>query len=155
MGGRNVPPPPGPIDGELTTVTLDAKEGPTPAGDTSASKPRLLLVVEDDRTTLLALRRILTRLGWDVHSASTVAGGLDLLDLRPRALILDLMLPDGDGLAVLRRVRAENLPTRVAVTTGVHDDDRLEAVRRLRPDGLIRKPVDLDLLLAAIGPARP
>jgi len=135
------------------TVDSTATHAPTPhPGDGPASNPRLLLVVEDDRTTLSALRRILTRLGWDVHTAMTVAGGLDLLSLRPQAIILDLMLPDGDGLAVLRRVRAENLPTRVAVTTGVHDGPRLEAVRQLRPEGLIHKPVDLDQMLRAIGP---
>ena len=67
------------------------------------------------------------RLGWEVHSAMTVSGGLALLDLRPDAVILDLMLPDGDGMEVLRKVRAEKLETKVAVTTGI--EDRVSARR--------------------------
>jgi len=123
--------------------------------DDSGSRSRLLLVVEDDPATLAALRKIFSRLGWEVQSSTTVAGGLDLLRLCPQALILDLMLPDGDGLDVLRQVRAENLSIRVAITTGAHDGERLEAARRLGPDDLIRKPIELDRLVQAIGPARP
>ena len=115
-----------------------------------SSRPRLLLV-EDDWRTHSALRKILGKLGWEVHSAMTVSGGLALLELKPEAIVLDLMLPDGDGLAVLRKVRSEQLQTKVAVTTGVDDHDRLEAARSLEPNALLRKPVDLDDLLRVLG----
>jgi DNA-binding NarL/FixJ family response regulator len=57
-------------------------------------------------------------------------------------LILDLRLPDGDGKAVLEKVRADNLPTRVAVCTGVCDPGRLRDVQKLDPDVLLEKPID-------------
>jgi DNA-binding response OmpR family regulator len=114
-----------------------------------STRPRLLLV-EDDWRTHAALRKILTRKGWEVHSAMTVSGGLALLHLRPQAIILDMMLPDGDGMELLRLVRAENHPTKVAVTTGMEDRARLEEIRKLRPDALLRKPLELDDLLRAL-----
>ncbi len=122
-------------------------------GEAAPARPRLLLV-EDDPCTHSAFRKIFARLGWEVSSAMTVAGGLMLLELRPEALILDLMLPDGDGVDLLRKIRADRLATRVAVMTGVEDRDRLDAVRLLRPEALVRKPVDLDEVLRAIGARR-
>lgn len=118
-------------------------------GDEPA-RPRLLLI-EDDWRTHTALRKILIKLGWEVHSAMTVSGGLALLQLKPQAIILDLMLPDGDGMDVLRQIRAENHPAKVAVTTGIEDRARLEEIRGLEPDALLRKPLELDELLRALG----
>lgn len=90
-----------------------------------------------------ALRKIFTRKGWDVISAMTVAGGLALLDPPPDCVILDLMLPDGGGEAILRRVRDERIKTRVAVCTGMNDPVRLAEVEGLGPEALLRKPISL------------
>ena len=111
---------------------------------------RRLVLVEDDWRTHNALRKILVRRGWDVQSAMTVSVGLALLEQNPDAVILDLMLPDGDGLAVLQKVRSEYPWIRVAVTTGVEDRARLEEIRSLNPDALLRKPMELADLLQAL-----
>jgi DNA-binding NarL/FixJ family response regulator len=103
-----------------------------------------VLIVEDHEVTRTTLARLL-RLhldGWEVLTAATIAEGLALVESEPSCVILDLMLPDGDGEIVLRRVREARLRTRVAVTTGTGDEARLEAVRRLGPEALLRKPVD-------------
>src|SRR4051812_29090418 len=110
-------------------------------------QPRhVLLIVEDHDATRRALARLMSLNGWDVRTASTIAEGLALLTTGPDVVILDLMLPDGDGETVLRRVREAKLPTRVAVTTGEGNEARLEAVRRLGADALLRKPIALDEL---------
>ena len=116
---------------------------------------RRLLLVEDDWRTHSALRKILTKLGWEVHSAMTVSGGLALLHLKPDAIILDMMLPDGDGIEVLRQIRAENHEAMVAVTTGIEDRSRLQQIRDLSPDALLRKPLDLEDLLRVLGKSLP
>ncbi|WP_422925944.1 response regulator [Singulisphaera sp. PoT] len=118
----------------------------------SQVKPRLL-VVEDDRTTSSALRAIFHRKGWEVFTASSLAEALPLLSTIPSPdyLILDLMLPDGDGMTLLERVRGESLATRVAVTTGSNDQHRLDAVARLRPEVFLRKPISLQELLKGFG----
>lgn len=89
------------------------------------------------------LRRIFTRKGWEVLSATTVAGGVALLDPPPDCILLDLMLPDGDGEEILRRVREGNLKTRVAVCTGMAQCARLETVKKLAPEALLRKPINV------------
>ena len=107
-----------------------------------------VLIVEDDRGTRAALRSHFSYQGWHVAVAATVAEGFDLLDPPPNCLVLDLMLPDGGGEAILRKVREDNLPTRVvAVTTGVSDPTRLVVVKGLNPDVLLSKPIDPGVLL--------
>ena len=102
-----------------------------------------LLVVEDDIPTRNALSDYYTRMGWHVSEAGTVAEGLAMLDAEPEPcfLILDLMLPDGDGTAVLEGVRQRGLRTLVAVCTGAVDLARLKAVAELRPDAMFPKPI--------------
>src|SRR3954470_3877452 len=107
-----------------------------------------VLIVEDPKGTRSALRSLFSRKGWHVTQAATVAEGLDLLNPPPDCLVLDLMLPDGGGEAVLRKVRKDDLPTRVvAVTTGVSDPGRLAGVKELNPDVLLSKPIDPSVLV--------
>lgn len=93
------------------------------------------------------MRRIFSRKGWEVLSASTVAEGLARLEPAPDCLLLDLMLPDGDGEAVLRRVREAGLATRVIVVTGVGEEGRLDRLRDLAPEAVLIKPIDLGEVL--------
>jgi DNA-binding response OmpR family regulator len=108
-------------------------------------------LVEDDPSTLKALRGIFRRHGWDILNATSIAEALRLLDRNPECMILDLMLPDGDCTEVLAKVRAENLPIRVAVTTGSSDATRLGAILSLRPEVFLIKPVNLKELLDGLG----
>lgn len=108
--------------------------------------PRLLLV-EDDPATYLALKALLMRRGWDVSVATSVRDGQVLLKERPAVLILDLMLPDGDGAAILQEIRRRGLPVKVVVQTGVNDAEWLARVRGMRPDLVLHKPIDLPALV--------
>jgi DNA-binding NtrC family response regulator len=114
--------------------------------------PRIL-IIEDHVPTQWLLRSILTRRGYEVTAAGTLAEGLDLLDGEPPpdCIVLDLDLPDGRGEALLLQIRERHLPVRVAVCSGTADDRRWDAVRRLAPEGLFRKPIDVDSLCAACG----
>jgi DNA-binding response OmpR family regulator len=104
------------------------------------------LIVEDDPTSREAMLRILSMLGFAVQGVSTLAEGLRALDHQPASLILDLMLPDGNGMEILRRIRAQRLPIRVAVLTGA-DRPMIEEATLLSPDALFTKPIDLSRLL--------
>jgi DNA-binding response OmpR family regulator len=61
-------------------------------------------------------------------------------------MILDLILPDGDGLEVLRRVRDAELWTHVADCTRASDPMLRMRARALKPDLLLIKPVAPDVL---------
>jgi len=102
-----------------------------------------LLIVEDDRATYTALRSLFVRRGWEVGVATNLAEALDALSNRPSAVILDLMLPDVDGVALLERMRQMGLGSHVVVTTGLNDPVRLNAVKGFSPALLMHKPIDL------------
>ena len=108
---------------------------------------RKLLLVEDDPSTAKAIQFMYSRRGWDVTVAFTLKQGLLALAIEtPEAIILDLMLPDGDGSDLLRQVKNLNLASRVVVTTGISDPDRLKDIQSLNPHGLLQKPVDFQQL---------
>ncbi|MEF3273610.1 MAG: response regulator [Chloroflexus sp.] len=80
-----------------------------------SSKP--ILVIEDEAPTRLIIRRFLEHEGWNVIEASNVAVGAMLWrSFQPRLVILDLMLPDGDGFELLRELWPES-PVPVVVVT--------------------------------------
>lgn len=108
--------------------------------------PRVLLV-EDDRRSHQLLLQILVQAGCEVVSAMTQAGGLDGLDDDLDCVLLDLHLPDGDGEAILRKIRSERRGLRVAVMTAERDPKRLRKLAELEPDLFLSKPIDLPQLI--------
>ena len=107
---------------------------------------RRVLIVEDEPCSRAAMGVLCRLFGLETHAATTLGEGLALLDLGPDFVILDLVLPDGSGLELLRRVRTENRPVRVAVVTAMSPGRELDAVRALHPDRLLFKPVDFPQL---------
>lgn len=96
------------------------------------------------------MKQLLELEGYEVQAAATVSEGLLGLDGAPEWLLLDLMLPDGDGEEVLTQVRSRHMPIKVAVLTGVTDRDRLDRVNSLKPDLVLIKPIDPDKLLGGL-----
>jgi CheY-like chemotaxis protein len=114
---------------------------------------RRMLIVEDHDASRNVMRSIFSRRGWQVETAASLGEARAKLEPTPDCLVLDLMLPDGDGEDLLRSVRASGLPTRVVVTTATNDPARLGAATALGPDALLRKPIDYhDICRACGGP---
>jgi ActR/RegA family two-component response regulator len=91
---------------------------------------------------------ILRRRGYAVSEAATVADAIGLLGRNgdaPQWMLLDLMLPDGCGIDVLRRVRAANLSTRTCVITGCAASLLAEA-REAGAEHTFVKPLDVQQL---------
>lgn len=118
----------------------------TPAND-AARPPTRVMVVEDDAPTTHALDLLLRHHGYEVAMATTVKEALALLPTHPDYILLDLMLPDGDGMKVLEAVRESGLRSRVVVITGVGDQDHLARVHLLNPSAMLKKPVDFSQIL--------
>jgi CheY-like chemotaxis protein len=127
---------------------------PRPSGAEIPTKGSVLLV-EDDAVSASALRTILTRLGWKVTEAPTIRDARASLHQPFQVVVLDLMLPDGDGASVLRQIREAKLNCRVAVTTGVSDPRRLDILSTLKPDLVLRKPIDVQQLLRFLDMSTP
>ncbi|MFF0727541.1 response regulator transcription factor [Streptomyces sp. CMB-StM0423] len=110
-----------------------------------------ILVVEDEEDLVGALRVGLVRSGYAVDTAADVDGALEKLGVNEYDLVLlDLTLPDGDGLAVCREIRAAPGGPRILMLTA---RDRLaDRVRGLDAgaDDYLVKPFALPELLARI-----
>lgn len=96
------------------------------------------------------MRQLLEHHGWRVSVATTVREAIVALIHRLDWIVLDLLLPDGDGAAVLEFVRRRRLDTGVVVVTAVGDPGHLARVRALAPDALLQKPADINGLLEVI-----
>src|SRR5437879_10974943 len=73
-----------------------------------------------------------------------------LTKLKPDILLLDLRMPDKDGLAVLEEVNFDSLPTRVIVLTAAEDDRDVVRAMRLGARGIVLKQSASDLLVKSI-----
>ena len=68
----------------------------------------VILVVDDDEFTCDAIRRLLTRMGYTTACANSGSDALDLLEqVRPSVIVLDWMMPQMDGIEVLKKLRAD------------------------------------------------
>src|SRR5689334_6742465 len=110
-----------------------------------------LLIVEDEHVLRKHLERIFTREGFEVTSAATRADAVEQLTAaRFGRLLLDIGLPDGDGLDLLDDLRAEHRPTVTVVMTAVSTPENEARAARLRVQRVLRKPVDLRQLVAVV-----
>ena len=110
--------------------------------------PRIL-VVDDDPYTLQFLEEALRGDGYDVRSARSGDSATREVESRPFELIvLDLMLPDADGLLLCDEFSRLGIPVLVGSGTTRHRDGILAL--RLGADDFIAKPFDLDELRARV-----
>jgi len=109
-----------------------------------------VLVVDDDATILRTLRINLRARGFDVE---TVTCGRDALTtmsaLEPDVVILDLGLPDLDGVDVLRRIRAHSRVPVIVLSARHQSDDKVEALDE-GADDYVTKPFGMDELMARV-----
>jgi DNA-binding NarL/FixJ family response regulator len=106
-----------------------------------------LLLVDDDDLARAAYRRVLGA-SHEVHEAATVARAKELADgLDFARAILDYQLPDGDGLELLRWMRARGMTCLVLVVTG-EPDPTLSARAFLLGAQLVFKPATSEVLVA-------
>jgi DNA-binding NtrC family response regulator len=93
---------------------------------------RRILIIDDQRPILMTLEALLKRHDYEVDTAPTWAQGLKLLKSKsPALLLLDLQLPDAEGLEVLDQIKTEFPETQIIVLTA-HDSlhNAIESIKR-------------------------
>jgi len=111
----------------------------------------LVLVVEDDAAVRRSVERALSYEGYQVTTAGDgMAGLLAVADKAPDLVVLDVMMPVLDGLAVCRRLRDAGDRTPILMLTARHElDDRVAGLDAGADDYLV-KPFALQELLARV-----
>lgn len=138
------------ISCQHTAFSPDAHATASATATTTAVRPKLL-IVEDDARSASALATLFRHLGFETACAGNLAEATRLLQWNPGFVLLDLMLPDGNGKQILEQIRQSHLPIRVAITTGADDSMLLSEVSALRPDAMYRKPLDLEKISRWLG----
>jgi DNA-binding NtrC family response regulator len=93
---------------------------------------RHVLIIDDERPVLMTLEALLKRHGYQVDTAPTAAQGLKVLKSKsPTLVLLDLRLPDADGLEMLDRIKNELPEVQVIILTA-HDSlhNAIESIKR-------------------------
>ena len=109
-----------------------------------------ILLVEDDTALRGALEELLCREGYDVVKASNVRSAREGLDATADLAILDVGLPDGDGVELCRIWRSEGVQTPILFLTA--KDEEMDVVRGLDSGGndYVTKPFRMQELLSRI-----
>jgi DNA-binding response OmpR family regulator len=116
------------------------------------AQPPSVLVVEDDENLRLALTDNLTEEGYQVHAVAGAADAIEAARERQFAVVvLDIMLPDGDGYTVCRKLRDLGCTAAVLMLTARTLEDDLVRGFESGADDYLAKPYRLRELLARVG----
>jgi CheY-like chemotaxis protein len=112
-----------------------------------------LLIIEDNAQNFYLMRFLLEKNGFTIIGAENGSRGIDAaLRLRPRAILLDIQLPEMDGYAVAAELRRHpelvNVPI-IAVTSYAMVGDR-ERILAAGATGYIEKPIDPETFVEEI-----
>jgi len=120
---------------------------------TDSSTSGRILVVDDHELNLKLLERLLELEGHEVRAADSLAAAeRALAEEQPAMIVLDVNLPDGNGLDLTRKLKSHpvtaSIPI-VACTAGVMPDEEHEALEA-GCDAYVSKPIDLSRFAAVI-----
>ena len=118
-----------------------------------AGERRIILVVDDELLIRWSLREGLAEEGYDVLEAASGADARSMFNGGVDAVILDIRLPDVNGLELLREFRAKAPKTVVIVISAHAGRDLAEQVRHDGAYELVHKPFDVDHLSAMLATA--
>ncbi len=127
---------------------------PIPRTLAGASKRRLL-IVDDDPRQLEALGRLF-KPNADRVEVSLASNGVDALvqigSLHPHVAVIDVVMPNVDGIEVCRRLKAnpETAGIRIVLTTGQLTPDILDRAKAAGADAVTPKPLDVDVVLREV-----
>ncbi len=112
------------------------------------------LVLADDHPIILDGLEILFRMEKDIQVVARCVNGEEVLQAvrqhRPDILILDIRMPGKDGLAVLREMKDEDLPTRVVLLTVALDEEETLEALRLGVRGVVLKEMAPQMLVQCV-----
>lgn len=112
--------------------------------------PPVAIVIEDEPQIRRFVRSALEGEGWQVHEAGTVRDGLAAAGTRqPDLLVVDLGLPDGDGVGLIRDVRGWSAVPIIVLSARIDEADKIAALDA-GADDYLTKPFGTGELLARV-----
>ena len=146
------------FDGEATSIHVRRQVAPaapriSTAVPRAAAGPRML-VIDDDPAVCELMRRVCTREGFDVVTASSGEEGLRMArEKRPALITLDVVMPGIDGWTVLKTLKEDGDLSSIPVIMISISDEKSRGIALGAANYLV-KPVDRDRLAGVLGPYR-
>ncbi len=110
-----------------------------------------ILVVDDEHSILETLQMFLEEKGFKVFTADTGKKGLKIFEeAHPQIVILDIRLPDGNGLDVLHSMMENHLPAKIIMITAFQDMETTILAMKRGAFDYIHKPLDIDQVEQAV-----
>jgi YesN/AraC family two-component response regulator len=139
---------------------MNASGGPMPRaipgsnGGSMSDKKLAVLIVDDSRTVLAQIESVVAA-SEGVEVVGTARNGAEAIQqvsqLHPDLVLMDIVMPDVDGIAALRLIQAKNPETRVAMLSSVGAmASKAEEAFRLGAIQVLSKPIDQDILGALL-----
>ncbi len=113
-----------------------------------------ILFIDDDSITLRMLEKIATMAGHVPHTAQSGQVGVERAsELGPDLIVVDMMMPDMDGLAVISKLKAQpdTAAIPVVVLSAGPEIDAEERITAAGAQAYLPKPISMDALLEVIG----
>ena len=115
------------------------------------AKMKRILVIDDEAIVRTSCERTLSPEGYDVRLATSGLEGIDILEKESFNLVLlDLKMPDMDGIEVLGKIKTSWPETKVVMITGYSTVDTAVQALRFGAYNFIEKPFTPDTLLTAV-----
>jgi len=117
--------------------------GNTPAQASFSDMPRIL-IIDDEESVRFTLRHRFSSRAWDVMDAETAESGIRLADeFAPDVILLDMRLPDKDGMETLRELKKRNCTAAVVFMTAWGSISSAVDAIKLGAEQYLTKPVEL------------
>jgi DNA-binding response OmpR family regulator len=112
---------------------------------------KAVLLVDDDPKNLKLLAVKLTQEGYRVITAQSGKEALEAISLeKPGLVLLDIMMPEMDGIETLKRIKALDSNIPVAMVTAVWDEEEAKKALQAGAYEYITKPIDTEYLKLAV-----
>jgi len=112
---------------------------------------RKVLIVDDDRDIVTIVSTILGGRGWDIKAAYNGREALEAVTLsKPDIILLDIMMPEMNGIEVLKRIKKIDTDARIIMITAFGDVESYLDSMELGAYEYINKPFETDELLEMI-----
>ncbi len=109
-----------------------------------------VVLIEDQEVIAATISYIIESCGAAVETADGIASGVELIErVRPKVILLDVELPDGNGIDLCAAIRAEpSVANAYVVLLSTHDTETLRAMaKQAGANGFVCKPFDPDQLM--------
>jgi len=105
-----------------------------------------IFVLEDNEDLRELFTIIFQDENYEVTAFATVTAFREYKGALPDLYLLDIMLPDGDGLDICKEIKDDNLTTHIPVVLMSAHADAVETTQRTKSNGFVAKPFDVDHL---------